>query len=107
MYYQCRKCKDEEFRGILPGVTCGILLLTWGAVFLAFLVIVAKKLFPGGLGWWWLAAAPVMVLLAWIPGALLLHLTAMAFEWAMISVSPCRKCGSHRFSFGKTHGFGL
>lgn len=107
MFYQCRKCSHEEFRGVLPGVTCGILLASCGGVFLGFLCGVAKELFPDGLGWWWLVAAPVMFLLAMVPGALLLYTTAAAIEWAAISIIPCRRCGSHRFSFGRTHGFGL
>ncbi len=107
MYYTCRRCGLEEPRGILPGTTCGLLLAVWGGVCAGILFGVTGKMFPGGLGWWWLLAAPAVVVVSLFPGSILLHFVAATFEWLVISVFPCKKCRSHRFSFGTTHGFGL
>ena len=107
MYYECRKCKIEEFRGVLPGTTCGILLAIWGGICASILGTVVRFVFPDGLGWWWLLAGPVIFAVSMIPGAIAIHLIAITIEWILISVFPCRNCRSHQFSFGRTHGFGL
>jgi hypothetical protein len=107
MYYECKSCHHEEGRGLLPGTTCGLLLSVWGGLCFGFLVALIRAIWPDGIGWWWLLAGPVSFLFSIVPGALLLHFVAMFLEWITISVFPCKKCGSHRFSFGKTHGFGL
>ena len=107
MYYECRNCKVEEYRGVLPGATCGILLLFWGGVFLAGSKVAINYFVPDGLGWWWLLATPVVFAFSMTFGAIGLHLIASVIEWVAISLVPCKQCGSHRFAFGRTHGFGL
>lgn len=107
MFYECRRCKHEEYRGILPGATCGILLACWGGVSIAACLISIQYFLSNGLGWWWLLVAPAVFVFSITIGAITLHLLASVFEWLAISLVPCKKCGSHRFKFGRTHGFGL
>ena len=107
MYYECRKCEHEEIRGCLPGVTCGIVVVVWGSVSMAAGLHLIDFLFPQGLGWWWIPAGPALFFFSIIPGAMILHLIAETIEWGLVSLRGCRKCRSHRLSFGRTHGFGL
>jgi hypothetical protein len=107
MYYECRRCGLEEYRGCLPGVTCGLLLSVWAGLSGGAIVVAVRLLFPGGIGAWWLLVGPAIVVVSFIPGSVVLHLLAMSLEWLVISTIPCKGCRSHRFSFGKTHGFGL
>ncbi len=107
MYYECKRCKAEEFRGLLPGTTCGMLLAVDTGICAGGLLIATDIFFPDGLGWWWLLAAPAIFAFALFPCSFILHLVVCTLEWMLISVFPCRECGSHWFSFGRTYGFGL
>lgn len=107
MYYKCRRCGLEEPRGILPGVTCGLMLAMWAGLSNAIVIGTLVCLLPSSIGWWWLLIGPVAFGLSIFPGSFLLNLLAMSIEWCLISLFPCKGCGSHRFTFGATHGFGL
>jgi hypothetical protein len=78
----------------------------WAGTCAGILIVVTARVWPG-LGWWWLAVGPGLVVVSVFPGSVLLHLAAMTIEWVAISLFACPKCRGHRFSFGRTHGFGL
>jgi hypothetical protein len=78
-----------------------------GGLFAGTIIALLGFALPIRLGWWWIVVAPAVAIFSWIPGAIFIQLLAMTIEWLGISVFPCRRCRSHRFSFGKTHGFGL
>jgi hypothetical protein len=107
MYYECKSCHHEEYRGCLPGTTFGLLMPVSAGISLAMLLIAFETLCPNGIGWWWLLIGPVGFLLAIVPGSLIVYGAIWIAEWLFISIFRCTKCGSHRFCLGKNRGFGL
>lgn len=106
MIYACRRCRFEEARGCIPTVSCGLFLaMLWG-IAIGLLLALVDRLFPDGLGWWWLLAGPLFGLVS-LPLGLLLHPALAAFEWALFCWRRCPDCGARAWSWGFTRGFGL
>ncbi|MBB5035661.1 hypothetical protein [Prosthecobacter vanneervenii] len=78
---------------VLAGVAWGILM--------SLLHFYARSL-----GWWWLVAAPALLVAA-LAGAWLLHELLAGIEWLMFCFRRCPCCLSRRWSWGFTQGFGL
>jgi hypothetical protein len=106
MVYRCTKCEKSECRGVLPGATCGLLLFAQVGIAAAILAAGVPRLFPSGLGWWWLIAAPGILLLS-LPAAYLLNLVLEGLEWLFYCRRRCPSCGARSWSWGFTQGFGL
>lgn len=106
MIYKCLDCEFREGRGVLPGVSCGILMLLEMGVATLLISFVARALLPDDLGWWWLLIAPVLFVLA-LPAGYLVAVALAALEWLVFSLRRCPRCGARRWSFGFTEGFGL
>ena len=106
MIYKCRNCDHEEGFGVLPGVSCGLMIAGQMGLAVGFLITIIPRLFPDGLGWWWLLAAPLVIVLS-LPGALLLNLILELLERVAITFFKCPRCGSRAWSWGFTSGFGL
>lgn len=106
MHYRCTSCSTTEGRGFLPGASCGVLIFAQigfaGAVMLAAI----PNVFFDGLGWWWLLAAPTVLVLA-LSAAFLLNMILACLEWLAFCLRRCPECGARRWSFGFTQGFGL
>jgi hypothetical protein len=116
MIYKCRNCDFEEGRGCLPSVTCGlymIFLMGCATFILSFSLAAIRGGEPNpidGLGWWKLLAIPVAAiisLVAAVIGGLLLNYVFEFVEWLVYCRRKCPKCGSRRWSWGFTRGFGL
>ena len=125
MLYRCRKCDYEEARGCLPTVTCGVYL--FGLMGLSGVMLapairsvrsVARSVSESagaveaesGLGWWALLAIPLAMVLGFVVlfvGAIVLNAVFELTEWLAYSCRRCPKCGSRRWSWGFTRGFGL
>jgi hypothetical protein len=106
MYYKCKKCEHTEFRGILPGATCGVLLAANMGLSIALAETAIDHIFPSGLGYWWLIAAPLLVVFSFF-GAIAIQYLLSALEWLLFCLCACPKCKSRKWSFGFTQGFGL
>jgi hypothetical protein len=106
MVYRCQRCSHKEARGCLPTVSCGIYLMGLVGMASAILAAVLPSVFPDGLGWWWLLAAPALlvlsVLLAFPLNWLLELLEWLAFYWR-----KCPQCGQRKWSWGFVEGWGL
>ena len=106
MYYECKLCKNESPRGILPGATCGILFLVEGVIGYQLLLEATSIIFPVFYAHWWLLMWFALLLPGLVCG-FFLYIIFCTLEWLLVSLVGCRKCRSHRLSFGRTHGFGL
>ncbi len=110
MWYRCRNCDYEDARGLIPGVSCGMYLFSL-MVFPSMavglgLATLKQYLDVDGFGWWWLAIAPVTLLVAFasiIPIAYTFEL----IEWVAYWWKRCPKCRKRKWSWGYTKGFGL
>lgn len=71
-----------------------------------FILAILPKFFPNGLGWWWLLAAPGVLLLSLV-AAFLLSLLLEGLEWLAFCLRRCPSCGARNWSWGFTQGFGL
>lgn len=106
MLYQCKDCGNIEGRGILPGATCGLLIMFQMAIAIGSMSAVARKLLQDQSPWWWLLAVPLVLLLS-LPAAYLLNLILETIEWLLFCWRRCERCGKRRWSWGFTQGFGL
>lgn len=106
MLYRCRKCGHEEARGCLPAVSCGMLLMAYAAVYGVLVGLAVPALeriwFHDGLGWRW-----VFVAILLIPCEVAIHYAAQLTEWLAFCLKRCPGCGTRRWSWGFTRGFGL
>lgn len=116
MIYKCRNCDFEEGRGCLPSVTCGLYMLfligcATGIMSFALARLRGDAANPiADLGWWKLLAFPIaaaVALIAAVIGGLLLNCVLEFIEWLAFCLRKCPKCGSRRWSWGFTRGFGL
>jgi hypothetical protein len=106
MHYRCTRCKKSECRGILPGATCGLLMFAQMGLAGGIMFGALPRFFPHGLGWWWLVAAPLVLVLS-LPAAFLLNLVLEGLEWLIFCLRRCPSCGARSWSWGFTQGFGL
>ena len=110
MWYRCKECDYEEARGCIPGVSCGIYLISL-SVFPAFVIGVVLGWLRGcveidGFGWWWVLIVPLMIIVSFV----LISPVAYFFEfleYLVLALRKCRRCGARRWSRGYTKGFGL
>jgi hypothetical protein len=118
MIYQCRVCRYEEPRGCLPSMTCGVylaVLLALSAGGVAALVyglrVVADKHRPAeapvDAPWWFSAVAVVAGCVLPFAGAFVLNFLFELIEWLAFFRRRCPQCGSRKWSWGETRGFGL
>jgi hypothetical protein len=124
MLYRCRSCQYEEARGFLPTVTCGMLLLAQMGVCAAVLIPsirFARSLIQtdpaaiesktsSGLGWWALLIVPLIMIVGFIAlfiFAMILNAWMELIEWLAYCRRRCPTCGSRKWSWGFTRGFGL
>ena len=120
MIYRCRKCGCERARGWLPSASCGVyffllLGLSLSAAILALRML--EKTMPplqpgpgGGQPWWVWVVGVVGVLICFaaiVAGAIGLHYVLAAIEYLATARRRCPSCGSRRWSWGFTRGFGL
>lgn len=105
MYYRCKSCERVEFRGVLPGATCGLIWISQMAIAFVLLVVLTRAIIPGGLGWWWVLALPVLILVAFFL-AVLGEILLESLEWLVVRTRACEACGKRRWSFPFTDGFG-
>jgi hypothetical protein len=106
MYYKCRNCGYEKYRGILPGASCGMLLIVEMGICCAVLLQFAVKYIPKEPGAWKLLIYPLLAGVSFFCAILLDYLIS-AVEWLVYCRRKCPDCGSRRWSFGRTRGFGL
>lgn len=123
MLYRCRPCGYVEYRGILPGATCGLYGLALIGITVGTLLPLVQRLRllvqtmrvspPTGTteaGWsWWIAVpAGVIVGLALIAlGVVVLNYSLELIEYLVFLRHRCPKCGARKWSWGFTRGFGL
>ena len=116
MLYKCRNCEFEEGRGFLPSVTCGLYMLFLMGTATAIGAFLLRQLRGDApnpaaeLGWWNLLAFPLALVLGLVLafiGGLVLNYILEFFEWFVFCRRKCPKCGSRRWSWGFTRGFGL
>ncbi|MFN3150954.1 hypothetical protein [Bremerella sp.] len=116
MYYRCRECKYEEARGCLPSATCGLYLLFLMGMTTAIGSFVAKMLRGDGprepfdFGWWNLLVIPIGFFIGLIVafiGAIVLNYLFELIEYLAFALRKCPRCGSRKWSWGYTRGFGL
>lgn len=113
MIYRCLNCDHQEERGILPTATCGtyaifLLAVPMGCIGLATHLVKTENTGapppPNAFVEWVL----IIIVLLLIPlGAMLLHLTLSCVEYFIVARRRCPQCGSRRWSWGYTSGFGL
>lgn len=63
-----------------------------------------------GLGWWALLIVPSMMIVCFIAlfiSAMILNALMELIEWLMYCRQRCTTCGSRKWSWGFTRGFGL
>ena len=116
MYYKCRRCEHEEARGCLPTVTCGIYLFFLMGLAVAIGSFTVRMIRGDAarqsldLGWWNLLVVPVAMLVGFVLafiGAILLNYVFEFIEYLAFCLRKCPKCGSRKWSWGYTRGFGL
>ena len=105
MMYRCRHCKHTEGRGFLPGVSCGLMSMTFAGVAGGLLLPLVWHFFPK-LGWWWILAAPLLVVGSFV-GSYIIHELLAGIEWTAFCLRKCPQCGNRKWSWGFTQGFGL
>jgi hypothetical protein len=96
MYYRCRTCKQVEYRGILPGATCGLLYFAQMGIALGVLLPTMNLVFPNGFGWWWLLVFPLALVLGFF-GAVLIDLILKCTEWICILCHRCPHCSTRKW----------
>ena len=89
MVYRCLHCNHAEARGCLPTVSCGLYLIVLFAIASSMLFSLVPLLAPEGLGWWWLAAGPIL-LAASVALSIALNWTLEFLEWAAFVLLDCR-----------------
>lgn len=105
MIYKCRACQQTEGRGFLPGVSCGLMIMGLAGV-AGGLLFSLLRFCTTSLGWWWVLAAPLLLVASFF-GAWLLHGLLAGIEWLLFCFRRCPNCRSRRWSWGFTQGFGL
>ncbi len=117
MYYRCRRCKYEEFRGCLLGVGCGVYYSALMGLAGAFLLVLIENLADrrfweilADLGWWNLLVLPpfLVFFVIWMfVGCVVLKFALELIEYLLFALRKCPRCGARRWSWGYIRGFGL
>ena len=106
MIYKCKECGFSESRGVLPQTTCGLLLAIYIGISIGLIMTIVPRVFPDGLGWWWLIGGPVVFTVA-VLMSFVLSLLFETIEWLVFCRRKCPICEKRRWSWGFTQGFGL
>lgn len=118
MIYRCRSCQHEEARGFLPAVTTGLYAMALLGLSVGCLTGVARvsrammgdppaPTDPVDPPWWFGALAVVAGLVIVVVGMVVINFALELAEWLAFARRRCPACGSHRWSWGYTRGFGL
>lgn len=102
MIYRCKKCNNEMQAGWMPSSTCGILLLPMlgGGALMASIMWGALAEISGWLSW-------IAAIVAFGVGAVMVSLTMDLSDFLLAHCKRCSHCGSRKWSWGHTRGFGL
>jgi len=101
MIYRCRTCNEEAQAGWMPASTWGMLLFPmFGGG--ALLASITRAALTDAIPWLsWLAA-----LVAFGVGAAIVSYTMDLSDFLLAKRKRCANCGSRKWSWGYTRGFG-
>jgi hypothetical protein len=118
LLYRCRECQHEEMGGFLPGAACGlyfVFLLGLSAACLAggFAILKARlgeqpvPVQHPETKWWEWPVIGIITLTILIVAAAVVKFALELVEYLAHSRRKCPNCGTRRWSWGFTRGFGL
>ena len=104
---KCKKCDFRGTVGVMPNTSCGIIVIGGGVVGVMTGLGIVNPIIHELAQWIkivvWIVVVPIMGFV----GMILIHLIPWSVEWLLAMCHRCPECGSRKWSFPFTEGFGL
>jgi hypothetical protein len=104
---KCRSCGYSGSVGCMPTASCGVLVMLGLSIGLSGVVLFSRGILAGHSAWLRYPVIALTCAAGGIAGIVLVHLGPWCIEWLLAMLNRCPGCGSRKWSFPYTEGFGL